>query len=86
MKPIKVISLVYLSLYLLWLPYVYYLSWGELHTDIDRPQWEENMGVWDYFFYGSITALLVIIVLWTLTIVVYSFINLYMRKHKNEIS
>ena len=86
MKPIKVISLVYLCLYVLWLPVTYYLSWAQLNTDLDRPQWEEHLGVWDYFFNGSITALLVIIVLWALTIGVYSIINLYMKKHKNEIS
>jgi len=81
MKPIKVISLVYLCLYVLWLPVIYYMSWAELNTNLDRPQWEEHLGVWDYFFYGSITALLVIIVLWALTIGVYSIINLYMKKH-----
>ena len=82
MNPFKVISLVYICLYILWLPFIYYLSWAELNDNLDRPLWEEHLGVWDYFFYGSITALLVIIVLWTLTIGVYSIINLYMKKHK----
>lgn len=74
MKPVKIISLVYLGLYLLWLPFIYYLSWAELNTDIDRPQSEEHIGVWGYFAYGSFTAILVIILLWALTIGVYYII------------
>ena len=82
MKPIKVISIVYLCLYLLWLPFIYYLSWGELHNNIDRPQWEEHLGVWDYFAYGSIAALLVIILLWALTVGAYSITKVIVQKHK----
>lgn len=86
MKPYKIISLVYIGLYLLWLPFIYYLSWAELNTDIDRPQSEEHIGVWGYFGYGSITALLLIILLWALTIGVYSIIYIFLQKRRNEIA
>lgn len=86
MKPVKIISLVFLGLYLLWLPFIYYLSWAELNTGIDRPQWEENIGVWGYFGYGSITALLLIILLWALTVGVYSIINILLQKRRNEMA
>lgn len=86
MKPVKIISIVYLGLYLLWLPFIYYLSWAELNTNIDRPQWEEQIGVWGYFGYGSLTALLVVILLWALTIGMYSIIKFFIRKRNNEIA
>lgn len=86
MKPIKKISLGYIGLYLLWLPFIYYLSWSELNTNIDRPQWEEDMEVWDYFLYGSAAALFVILLLWALTVGVYSINNVIIQKHSNEVS
>ncbi|MCM1291314.1 MAG: hypothetical protein NC207_05225 [Bacteroides sp.] len=82
MKPAKVISLIYLGLYLLWLPLIYYLSWAELHTNIDRPQSEEHIGVWGYFAYGSIGALLVIILLWSLTIGAYYILYVFFQSRK----
>lgn len=74
MKPIKIISIVYICLYILWLPFIGYLSWDAVNSGMDRPQNEEWMGAWDYFLWWSVGALVTIIILWALTVGIYSII------------
>ena len=79
MKPYKIICLVFLGLFFVSLFYIWFAA---SETGLDRPQWEENLTVWHYFAYGSIAALLVIILLWALTVGAYSITKVIVQKHK----
>lgn len=79
MKPSKIICLVFLGLFSISLFFIWFAA---SDSGLDRPQWEEHLGVWDYFAYGSIAALLVIILLWALTVGAYSITKVIVQKHK----
>ena len=78
-KPLKIILLSFLGLFLLSLFFIGYASYTAISSCNDRPQWEEHLTEWDYFFAWSTMSLIVNVVLCLITLGVYFIINWALR-------
>lgn len=59
MKPYKIICLVFLGLFFVSLFFIWCAASETINSGMDRPQWEENLTEWHYFFaWGGLSLII----------------------------
>lgn len=75
MKPIKIISFSCLTLFLIGLVFIAYAASTTISSEMDRPQWEENLTEWDYFYSWSILLGISLLLIWGLLCAIFGIIK-----------